>query len=459
MDSNYFIRKSLVYLTIVVVMFGFLVSDISAQTKFDIQINSIDRTIYKNFLGIPKTVDYRIFWTVLELQDGQYVNTNLDKLNDYKVIYTAGDSTFMQAQTIKVAQTDSSQITGLKVGEKYFFKVQAVDSNNQIYESQVAMILSGRQVDSAAAVDQDEEFSWLWYLPINGRFPLTFLGYGNVFDKATILGKFAFHVIWWFFLFGVLIIGYCFYNLTLSRVFPFTPATLKTAISPLNFESQFQSRKADNFFGESGIIMGWKRVIESVEKLFEKPPKMEGDKTLDIDKLRIESATFWRDIGRKEIKKLQVDIREFEKYSTARIIRAGLANHESNGFKFMTASQEVDRAIENRAMMEREQLKGKTKIEWLWNLSATAPLVGLFGTVTGISMSFQKLAVQSERGIIDTSSKITELAGGINEALWTTIFGLTIGIVLVLFYYFFKNKMDWIYGKWEEIYVDVSEKL
>ncbi len=186
---------------------------------------------------------------------------------------------------------------------------------------------------------------------------------------------------------------------------------------------------------------------------------MEGDKTLDIDKLRIESATFWRDIGSKEIKKLKADIRQFEKYSTARIIRAGLANHETNGFKFMAASQEVDRAIENRAMMEREQLKGKTKIEWLWNLSATAPLVGLFGTVTGISMSFQKLAVQSERGIIDTSSKITELAGGINEALWTTIFGLTIGIVLVLFYYFFKNKMDWIYGKWEEIYVDVSEKL
>jgi biopolymer transport protein ExbB/TolQ len=109
--------------------------------------------------------------------------------------------------------------------------------------------------------------------------------------------------------------------------------------------------------------------------------------------------------------------------------------------------------------MELEQLKGKTKIEWLWNLSATAPLIGLFGTVTGISVAFQRLALQSERGIVDTSAKISELAGGINEALWTTIFGLSVGIFLVLFYYLFKNKLDWIYSKWEQIYVDVSEKL
>ena len=79
--------------------------------------------------------------------------------------------------------------------------------------------------------------------------------------------------------------------------------------------------------------------------------------------------------------------------------------------------------------------------------------------MTGISVAFRKLAIQSERGVIDTSTKISELAGGINEALWTTIFGLVIGIILVLFYYLFKNKMDWIYAKWEEIYVDVSEKL
>ena len=200
-------------------------------------------------------------------------------------------------------------------------------------------------------------------------------------------------------------------------------------------------------------------MIESVEKLFEKTPRMEGDKSIDIDKLRIESATFWRDVGQKKIKQLEDDIKEFRKYPTGRIIGAGLSNHETNGFKFMEASEEVDRAIENRALMELEQLKGKTKIEWLWNLSATAPLIGLFGTVTGISMAFQRLAAQSERGIVDTAAKISELAGGINEALWTTIFGLSVGIILVMFYYLFKNKLDWIYSKWEQIYVDVSEKL
>ncbi len=125
----------------------------------------------------------------------------------------------------------------------------------------------------------------------------------------------------------------------------------------------------------------------------------------------------------------------------------------------MESSQEVDRAIENRAVMEIEKLKGLAKLEWLWNLGATAPLIGLFGTVTGISVSFQNLAMQTQKGGTDSSDKIAQLAGGINEALWTTIFGLSAGIFLVIVYYVYKNKMDWIYGKWEEIYVDVSEKL
>lgn len=430
-----------------------------AQQKYNIQIDNINRTVYKNFLGIPKTVDFTLSWRVLEMQDGKYVDTDLKQLQNYEVMYAAGDSTFAHANTIKIGQLDSCKIEGLQVGKKYFFRVQAVDENNKIYQSQVAWQQPGRRVNFSSTIDEDEQSSWLWYLPVSGRFPLTLLGYGKVFDKSTFLGKAAFHGIWWFFLFGLLTIFYNFYHLNLSRIFPFTPWKLKSIITPLNYEAQFQQRKDSKFFGEGGIIARWQEVIESVEKLFEKTPRMEGDKSIDIDKLRIESATFWRDIGQKKIKELEKDIQEFEKYPTGRIIGAGLSNHETNGFKFMEASEEVDRAIENRALMELEQLKGKTKIEWLWNLSATAPLIGLFGTVTGISMAFQRLAVQSERGLVDTAAKISELAGGINEALWTTIFGLSVGIILVLFYYLFKNKLDWIYSKWEQIYVEVSEKL
>lgn len=431
-----------------------------AQPKYRINIYDINRTLYKNFLGIPKTVDYVLLWRVSEFKKGKYVETDYHKLFDFEVLYTEGDSTFREAKTIRLGQIDSCVISKLKVGKRYFFKVQAKDSSLIAYQSQVTWMRSGRPSELSAMVEEEKgEGIWLWYLPISGRFPLTFLGYGQVFDKSTILGKLAFHVIWWFFIFGMFILITCFIHLRLSRIFPFSAITLRSKISPLNYEAEFQLRKDEKFFGQEGIIHRWKNVIESVDKLFDKPPKMEGAKSLDFEQLRIQSATWWRDVGRIEIKKLQEDIHQYENYPTARIIRAGLANHETNGFKFMAASEEVDRAIENRAIMELEQLKGKTKIEWLWNLAATAPLIGLFGTVTGISVAFKKLGIQSQRGIIDTATKISELAGGINEALWTTIFGLIVGIFLVLFYYLFKNKLDWIYAKWEEIYVDVSEKL
>ena len=54
---------------------------------------------------------------------------------------------------------------------------------------------------------------------------------------------------------------------------------------------------------------------------------------------------------------------------------------------------------------------------------------------------------------------VQNLAGGIYEALWTTIEGLAVGVMLMLVYYFYQNKLNWIYSKWEDLYVDISEKI
>ena len=433
----------------------------TAQPNFEVQITHIDRTIYKNFVGIPKSIDYEIIWRVMENRNGTMVETSVNKLSNFELLYTEGDSTFREAKTIRVGQVDSCKINRLQIGKKYYFRVQAVDANHQIYQSQVAWMQSGKPVSLAAVMDNEEKGggSWLGWLPISGRFPLALLNYGDVFDKSTVLGKMSFHCIWWFFVLGFIIIGICMHQLSLSRIFPFTPVTMRSRLSLFRYESTFQLRKKPEFFGENGIIDRWKKIIDEVGQILDRPPKMEGDKNLDFEKLKIHSATMWRDHGRVQIKQIIKDAEAYSSYPTTRIICAGLANHEANGFKFMEASEEVDRAIENRAMMELEQLKGNMKLEWLWNFGAMAPLLGLFGTVTGISVAFKILAIQSEKGMSDTASRISALAGGINEALWTTIFGLTAGIILVLFYYYFKNKLDWIYGKWEEIYVDISEKL
>jgi hypothetical protein len=144
-------------------------------------------------------------------------------------------------------------------------------------------------------------------------------------------------------------------------------------------------------------------------------------------------------------------------FPTSKIIRAGLEIHRMNGYRWLKPSEEVKRAFENRASIEIEYLRRKSKIEWFWNYGALAPLVGLFGTVTGITDAFQQLA--STSATPDFVYTIQQLSSGIFEALWTTIFGLANGILFMVLYYYFKHKLDWIYAKWEEIYISITEKL
>lgn len=144
-------------------------------------------------------------------------------------------------------------------------------------------------------------------------------------------------------------------------------------------------------------------------------------------------------------------------YPTAQILAAGLQNHITNGSHWQHVSEEVDRAIENRANSEIELLKEKSGIEWLWNLGALSPLIGLFGTVTGITRVFGEI-----HGMEKTTTQlelVEKLSGGIFEALWTTIYGLMAGIVLMMIFYYFKNMLDWIANKWQDIAVSVTEKL
>jgi biopolymer transport protein ExbB len=66
---------------------------------------------------------------------------------------------------------------------------------------------------------------------------------------------------------------------------------------------------------------------------------------------------------------------------------------------------------------------------WISTISAIAPLVGFLGTVTGMVRVFMNIAAHSEQGI-----DISLLAGGIWEALLTTVGGLVVGIPAIMFY-------------------------
>lgn len=63
---------------------------------------------------------------------------------------------------------------------------------------------------------------------------------------------------------------------------------------------------------------------------------------------------------------------------------------------------------------------------WVLTCSRIAPLLGLLGTVLGISLAFNQVAHAGGVGDYE------KLAGGIHVALYTTIFGLIVSLILFL---------------------------
>lgn len=111
-------------------------------------------------------------------------------------------------------------------------------------------------------------------------------------------------------------------------------------------------------------------------------------------------------------------------------------------FKTETSSG-VDYNVIEAAKRAIERVTAKTAADMKRGLSflattgATAPFVGLFGTVAGIINAFQSMHVTGSGGI-------SAVAGGISEALITTAAGLFVAILAVWFFNYFVNKADLI---------------
>ncbi|MHC4077923.1 MAG: MotA/TolQ/ExbB proton channel family protein [Planctomycetota bacterium] len=106
--------------------------------------------------------------------------------------------------------------------------------------------------------------------------------------------------------------------------------------------------------------------------------------------------------------------------AAARILAAGLRREGM-------PVEQIERAMEDQSKKEIEKLR--SNIRPLQLIAGITPLLGLLGTVMGIQDSFH-LVVRAGLG------KPEHLASGIEEALVTTIAGLTVAIptLLVAFY-------------------------
>ena len=86
-------------------------------------------------------------------------------------------------------------------------------------------------------------------------------------------------------------------------------------------------------------------------------------------------------------------------------------------------------------------------------LAAVAPLIGFLGTVTGMIRVFLELE-QSATGV-----DIQMLSGGIWEAMITTVGGLVVGIICIIFHNFLVSKIETIAFTIEEKITQVTVHL
>jgi biopolymer transport protein ExbB len=83
----------------------------------------------------------------------------------------------------------------------------------------------------------------------------------------------------------------------------------------------------------------------------------------------------------------------------------------------------------------RVHLQLKRGLNGLATIGATAPFVGLFGTVIGIVDSFKGFGASR-------ATVISATAGGISEALVTTGLGLLVAVPSVWAYYYLTGRME-----------------
>src|SRR5881397_2027729 len=133
-----------------------------------------------------------------------------------------------------------------------------------------------------------------------------------------------------------------------------------------------------------------------------------------------------------------IDItKRYKQSHLAKVISAGLLEFEAARRDKRSVDPELPleaarQGMDRTAMITVAELKENLGV--LATIGATAPFVGLFGTVLGIMHAFGKMAT--------SGGGIASVSAGIAEALITTAFGLFVAIPAVWAYNYFQNRID-----------------
>ena len=131
----------------------------------------------------------------------------------------------------------------------------------------------------------------------------------------------------------------------------------------------------------------------------------------------------------------------------AHIIRAGILKHDRS-------RQEIRESIDDAGHQEVPRLE--RHISLLATIAHITPLLGLLGTVTGMVRAFQ---VIQEKSVSFNPVSPGDLAGGIWEALLTTVAGLIVAIPTVVAYNYMVTRVEEFILEMERSATEVTDML
>lgn len=157
------------------------------------------------------------------------------------------------------------------------------------------------------------------------------------------------------------------------------------------------------------------------------------EKNWQLYKAKIDTDKFLQDIL-ATIRRLKiqeaVQICDSVKSPISRILKAGILKHDR-------PKEEIKQAMEDASLYEIPKLE-KNLIA-LATVAHISPLLGLLGTVTGLVRCFQVIQSSASSFVAVNPG---DLAGGIWEALITTVAGLIVAIPMFVIYNYLASKIN-----------------
>ncbi len=150
--------------------------------------------------------------------------------------------------------------------------------------------------------------------------------------------------------------------------------------------------------------------------------------TIKTNILKLKSQVF--DCIKENKVKEAIALCDANRSPVAKILRSGV-------LKFGASREEIKESMEDVSLFEIPKLE--KHLGALVTIAHVSPLMGLLGTVTGIAGSFHTIQVRAASFNPITPS---DLAGGIWEALITTVAGLLVAIPAYLTYNYFVSRVN-----------------